>query len=179
MTDLLDDTLKSLKCLPRWLSLSQVAAESGLKLAWLSALSSGAIADPGVRKIQALSKYLGIVPTKVPPEKIAFGDITQVQEPGRNRSGASGVYAFYSGDRCIYVGASMNLGGRFRAHAKNKKLLAECPTHVVVTYMQRPSDSDLKALEKAKIRALNPSLNIAHTERDTRYPVRKNKEQGK
>lgn len=36
----------------------KTAKDTGLQLAWLQALADGKIADPGVKKIETLNKYL-------------------------------------------------------------------------------------------------------------------------
>ena len=162
MPTLLDDTLDRLRNAPRWLSLSQIAQESGLKVAWLSALASGAIEDPGVKKVQQLHDYLRVVPTDRKPEVLAFDRIKDIPANCAGNLPVRAVYVFYNGERCLYVGSSDNLGRRFREHARSRELLDHTPTHVVITYFAEEAKSQMLALEAAKVRALKPVLNVRY-----------------
>lgn len=159
MPTLLDDTLERLRNAPRWLSLSQIAQESGLKVAWLSALASGAIEDPGVKKVQQLHDYLRVVPTDRKPEVLPFDQIKL------NGVDAWGVYVFFANDLCLYVGSSMNLGRRLKEQSRNRELVSYAPTHVVLTYFTDCTEhgkTQMLALEAAKVRALKPVLNVRY-----------------
>lgn len=55
---LLDKTVALLAARPRTLTLAAIAAAAGVEKEWLAKFSKGVIADPGVRKVQALHDYL-------------------------------------------------------------------------------------------------------------------------
>lgn len=162
MPTLLDDTLERLRNAPRWLSLSQIAQESGLKVAWLSALASGAIEDPGVKKVQQLHDYLRVVPTDRKPEVLPFDRIKDIPANCAGNLPIRAVYVFYSGELCLYIGSSDNLGRRLREHGRNKDLIGYEPTHVVLTYFAEEAKAQMLALEAAKVRALKPVLNVRY-----------------
>lgn len=56
--NLLETTKALLAARPRTLSLPMIAEASGVEREWLAKFSKGAIADPGVRKVQKLHDYL-------------------------------------------------------------------------------------------------------------------------
>lgn len=53
-----DRTLSLVRALPREISLTELARDCGLPLAWLTAFARGEIDDPSVNRIQCLYEHL-------------------------------------------------------------------------------------------------------------------------
>lgn len=159
MPTLLDETVEKVRSLPRWVTLSQVANESGVKLSWLSAFASGLIEDPGVKKVQALHDYLSVLPLNHKPQKLAFRDLRNILPGGRDVPHLCAVYEIW-GKSCLYVGSSGNVGRRLREHERRSELLALCPEYVVLTYFEDRENLQMSKLERFKIESLKPVLNV-------------------
>lgn len=160
MPTLLEKTEKMLVALPRWVTLSQVASESGVKLSWLSAFASGGIEDPGVKKVQAIHDYLSVLPTNAKPSKVAYPDAFIIQPGSKRHEFVSAVYEVHAEDRCLYVGSTGNFGLRIRQHKQSKKFEGLAPCFVVLTHFEDGDTIKMQKLERAKIQALRPVLNV-------------------
>jgi len=151
----LDDTRARLQAAPRWLTLSQIATDTGLQVSWLSAFAGNKITDPGIQKVQALYDYLCIVPTGSKPERIKFAEHKNYPAD----DAAAGVYVIWSNDLCVYVGTSHKMFKRLRDHARDAHIMQHGPTHVDLVYVDG-NDVQRHALERTKINALAPVVNV-------------------
>lgn len=166
MPTLLESTEKMLAALPRWVTLSQVASESGVKLSWLSAFASGGIEDPGVKKVQAIHDYLSVLPTNTKPSKIAYADAFMILPGSKRHDFVSAVYEIHAEDQCLYVGSTGNFGLRIRQHRQKKKFDGFNPCFVVLSHFEDGDTIKMQTLERAKIKALRPVLNVKGAELD-------------
>ncbi len=79
-----------------------------------------------------------------------------------------GLYAFWLGGKCLYVGESGNLSQRLYQHrmqehnAKLKKYFRAYHGDIQVSYCHLPNEENRFLLERAAIRQLRPTANIAH-----------------
>lgn len=152
MSTWLEQTREKLRDAPRWLTLSQIAAEADLQVSWLSAFAADKITDPGVTKVQRLHDYLCLVPTERRPERIKFDE--HKDYPTHQLAG--GVYIIWSDKTCVYVGTSHKMFKRLRDHARDERIMKHNPTHVDLIY----AEGDAHALEMVKIKALKPVVNV-------------------
>lgn len=87
---------------------------------------------------------------------------------GRN---VSGLYAFWLGQRCLYVGMSMQLVRRLHQHRmqEHNEVLARFMSafwrDIEMSYVQLTgcSKTDIHKLERSAIRALKPRTNVLNT----------------
>lgn len=154
MSSWLEEAHKKLAGLPRWVTLSQIALDTGLQVSWLSAFASGKISDPGIRKVQKLNDYLDLLPTKLKPTRIKFGE----QYRAHPDNDSAGVYIIWANDLCVYVGTSQGMLTRLCDHTNNDKILAYKPTHIDLIHVD--DNGYRKELERIKIKSLNPVVNI-------------------
>lgn len=153
MSNWLDDTHKKLLSLPRWVTLSQIAQDTGLLVSWLSAFSGGKISDPGIQKVQKLHDYLSQLPVKLKPARLPFSEI----HPIHHLSDSIGVYIIWANEKCVYVGTSGRMVKRVCDHKKNELIMSHNPTHVDFLYTDENESAEF--LERVKIKSLQPIVN--------------------
>src|SRR5690606_30326752 len=98
MSKMLKDTHKMVASVHRWVTLTQVAKETGLLISWLSAFNKNEIDDPGIKKVEKLYNYLKILPTLEKPSVIQFSEISRIH----HIDDKSGIYIIWSEKTCIY-----------------------------------------------------------------------------
>ncbi len=161
MPTLLEETEKLLAALPRWVTLTQVSHDTGVKLSWLSAFASGKISDPGIKKIQTLHNYLSILPVTQKPSEIEFRSFRELPQ------NEAGVYEIWADEICLYVGASCNLQNRLKGHFYSV-LFSEYKDKAIVKITWFPPFSFTEfnearkqtyAFEQIKIKTLRPLYN--------------------
>ena len=163
MPTLLDDTLTGLAKLPRWVTMSQVAKDTGVKLSWLSAFVAGQIEDPGVKKVQAINDYLKVLPAYKKPERLYLFECLDLPIT----PAISCVYEIMNDKILYYVGSTGDLRKRLRNHCTSGKFNQMPQALVKVTLFEVESE-DMKlhvanqrhALERMKIKNLNPVFNM-------------------
>lgn len=154
----LDDTRRQLSDAPRWLSLSQIAQDTGLQVSWLSAFAADKMKDPGITKVQALHDYLAIVPCDLRPERVKFGEAP-------TSDFRAGVYIVWGDKDCLYVDHSDDMASALVANTANNLFSGYEPTHVDLIYTGDGTDNVRRryALTQTKTKALSPVLNRRDT----------------
>ena len=166
MPTLLEETERLLVALPRWVTLTQVSHDTGVKLSWLSAFASGKISDPGIKKIQTLYNYLSILPVTRKPVEIEFRSFRELPP------NEAGVYEIWAGETCLYVGASCNLQNRLKNHFYSILFSEHKDTAIVkITWFPPFSFTEFNearkqtyAFERLKIKTLRPLYNQSGNE---------------
>ena len=152
----LEKTQQQLRNAPRWLSLSQIAQDTGLKVAWLSSFAAGHIKDPGIKKMQTLHDYLTVSPYQMRPERVRYGETP-------NSAYRAGVFIVWETDFCLFVGQSDDMESALSAQ---RDLFRDYkPTHVDFIFTGDGKDGDERrdALAKIKVTSLRPVLNRRKT----------------
>ena len=83
---------------------------------------------------------------------------------------AQGLYAFWLGGKCLYVGKSINISQRIYQHRMQEhsttleRYFKAYPSDIQVSYcsLTNHTGEDVLALEKATIQSLRPAVNITH-----------------
>lgn len=158
MSNWLEDTYRRLAEVPRWITLSQIAQDTGLQVSWVSAFAARKIEEPGIVKVQRLYEYLTNVDKFSRPSRINFAAALEVDP---HTEGTSGVYSVYAGNICLYVGSSKQVFKRIRDHARKRDFMSEEPTHIDFQFIEDDAFGKLRqAVERARIKALKPKLNV-------------------
>jgi len=167
MPDLLTETTKRINKLPRHISLTDVANDTGLTLSWLSDFARGKIKDPGIRKVQILYEYLS-VDRPFNKTRVDYADIVNTI-PTKQSNKAFYVYFIFAGKQCLYVGFTRNLRTRMLSHVKNKEYIEAGFTHVILspfylTDYANKTDAEKVAreFEKDRIKHLLPTFNVRY-----------------
>lgn len=158
MTTWLEDTQELLASAPRWLSLSQIAQDTGLQVSWLSAFATHKVQNPGITKVQVLHDYLSVVPRHIRPERIKYGEHKTYADTATCRAG---IYVIWSDKTCVYVGNSGDMFKRLDDHWLENRIKLHNPTHVDLIYTGEKTEFDMRRheLQHIKIRALAPLEN--------------------
>lgn len=158
MSNWLEDTYRRLAEVPRWITLSQIAQDTGLQVSWVSAFAAKKIEEPGIVKTQRLHEYLSNIDKFARPSRMNFAAALEI-DPHTEES--SGVYIVYAGNVCLYVGSSKQIFKRLRDHARKRDFMAETPTHVDLQFIGDDAYGNLRrSIERARIKALKPKFNV-------------------
>lgn len=156
MANWLEDTYRRLAEVPRWITLSQIAQDTGLQVSWVSAFAAKKIEEPGIVKVQRLHEYLSNIDKFARPSRMSFISALEVDPTTDN---TAGVYTVYAGSVCLYIESSKQVFKRIRDHAKKRDFMLEAPTHIDFQFINNDAFGNLRrTIERARIKAFKPKF---------------------